>query len=135
MIWAATAGTPPCCRESIADPFSNRVVDLREVLPCDGFMQMKTLLHIRAFSPMTAIMLFWACLALFPLAAVQGQVGPDEELDAAIDRELDRIDREENQVRYRGQAKVQFQLACNAIGHNLKRLVVLGVDKIPIVTP
>lgn len=38
------------------------------------------------------------------------------------------------QVRYRGQAKVQFQLACNAIGHNLKRLVVLGVDKIPIVT-
>lgn len=38
------------------------------------------------------------------------------------------------QVRYRGQAKVQFQVACNAIGHNLKRLVVLGVDKIPIVT-
>ena len=37
------------------------------------------------------------------------------------------------QVRYRGQAKVQFQVACNAIGHNLKRLVVLGVDKIPIV--
>ncbi len=38
------------------------------------------------------------------------------------------------QVRYRGQAKVQFQVACTAIGHNLKRLVVLGVDKIPIVT-
>jgi IS5 family transposase len=37
-------------------------------------------------------------------------------------------------VRYRGQAKAQFQVACNALGHNLKRLVVLGVEKIPIVT-
>jgi len=37
-------------------------------------------------------------------------------------------------VRYRGQAKVQFQVACNAICHNLKRLVALGVEKIPIGT-
>ena len=123
MIWAATAGTPPCCRESIADPFSNRVVDLREVLPCDGFMQMKTLLHIRAFSPMTAIMLFWACLALSPLAAVQGQVGPDEELDAAIDRELDRIDREENQVRYRGQYQALIPLGDRGAERLLERLL------------
>lgn len=38
-------------------------------------------------------------------------------------------------LRYRGQAKAQFQVACNAICHNLKRLTVLGVEKIPIVTP
>ena len=38
------------------------------------------------------------------------------------------------QVRYRGQAKVQFQVAMSAIGHNLKRLVVLGAEKIPIIT-
>lgn len=37
-------------------------------------------------------------------------------------------------VRYRGQAKAQFQVACNAIGHNLKRLVVIGVEKVPLVT-
>lgn len=35
-------------------------------------------------------------------------------------------------VRYRGQAKVQFQVVCNALGHNLKRLVALGVEKVPI---
>jgi len=38
-----------------------------------------------------------------------------------------------NRVRYRGQAKVQFQVAMNAIGHNLKRLISLGVEKVPIV--
>lgn len=36
-------------------------------------------------------------------------------------------------LRYRGQAKAQFQVAMNAISHNLKRLVVLGDEKIPIV--
>lgn len=39
-----------------------------------------------------------------------------------------------NQVRYRGQAKVQFQVACQSICHNLKRLITLGVEKVPIVT-
>ena len=38
------------------------------------------------------------------------------------------------QARYRGQAKVQFQVACNAMCHNLKRLVALDVEKVPIVT-
>ena len=37
-------------------------------------------------------------------------------------------------VRYPGQAKAQFQVACTAIGHNLKRLVTLGVEKLPIET-
>lgn len=36
-------------------------------------------------------------------------------------------------VRYRSQAKVQFQVAMNAIGHNLKRLVALGTEKVPII--
>ena len=36
-------------------------------------------------------------------------------------------------VRYRGQAKVQFQVAMNALAHNLKRLICLGLDPIPIV--
>lgn len=35
-------------------------------------------------------------------------------------------------MRYRGQAKAQFQVGMNAIIHNLKRLVRLGVDPIPI---
>jgi hypothetical protein len=35
-------------------------------------------------------------------------------------------------MRYRGQAKAQFQVGMNAIVHNLKRLVRLGVDPIPI---
>ncbi len=39
-----------------------------------------------------------------------------------------------DRVRYRGQAKVQFQVTCQAICHNLKRLITLGVEKIPIVT-
>ena len=39
-----------------------------------------------------------------------------------------------NQVSYRGQAKVQFQVACQSICHNLKRLITLGVEKVPIVT-
>ena len=38
-----------------------------------------------------------------------------------------------NQLRYRSQAKVQFQVAMNAVAHNLRRLVTLGVDKVPIV--
>lgn len=35
-------------------------------------------------------------------------------------------------VRYRGQAKVQFQVAMNAIAHNLKRLISLGVERVPV---
>lgn len=123
MIWVATADTPPCCREQIADPCSNRVVDLREVLPCDGSMQMKTIPHNRVFSPMTVFVLFWACLALFPLSVVQGQERPGEELDAAIDRELDRVDREENQVRYRGQYQALIPLGHPGAERLLERLL------------
>lgn len=36
------------------------------------------------------------------------------------------------QLRYRGLAKAQFQVAMQAISHNLKRLVRLGVDRVPI---
>ena len=39
-----------------------------------------------------------------------------------------------NRVRYKGQAKVQFQVAMQAISHNLKRLTRLGVEKVPILS-
>ena len=37
-----------------------------------------------------------------------------------------------NRVRYRSQAKVQFQVAMAAFSHNLKRLMKLGIDHVPI---
>ncbi len=39
-----------------------------------------------------------------------------------------------NRVRYKGQAKVRFQVAMQAIGHNLKRLTRPGVEKVPILS-
>jgi len=36
------------------------------------------------------------------------------------------------QLRYRGQAKVQFQVAMQAMAHNLKRMIRLEIDPIPI---
>ncbi len=38
-----------------------------------------------------------------------------------------------NRLRYKSQAKVQFQVAMTAMAHNLKRLIKLGADPIPIV--
>ena len=39
-----------------------------------------------------------------------------------------------NRVRYKGQARVQFQVAMQAISHNLKRLTRPGVEKVPILS-
>ena len=39
-----------------------------------------------------------------------------------------------NLVRYKGQARVQFQVAMQAISHNLKRLTRPGVEKVPILS-
>ena len=86
-------------------------------------MQMKTISHNRVFSPMTVFVLFWACLALFPLSVVQGQERSGDELDAAIDRELDRVDREENQVRYRGQYQALIPLGHPGAERLLERLL------------
>lgn len=36
-------------------------------------------------------------------------------------------------VRYKGQDKAQFQVAMNGLCHNLKRLVALGIEKVPII--
>ena len=35
-------------------------------------------------------------------------------------------------LRYRGQARAQFQIAMHALAHNLKRLVTLDVGSVPI---
>lgn len=66
--------------------------------------------------------------------------GKDADKDADKDSWLCRMrmpyervfSKRSKRMRYRGQAKAQFQVGMNAIVHNLKRLVCLGVDPIPI---
>ena len=104
-------------------------------------MQMNTLHRYPRFPHFAVIGLFWAVLVLSPpllfpgrngLAAeisqdpVEGKtatVFADDELDAAIDRELDRVDREENQVRYRGQYQALVPLGAPAAERLLERLL------------
>lgn len=68
--------------------------------------------------------LFCAFLAHFPAIEAQGQQGlSGDPLDLAIDRELDRVGREEKQVRYRGQYRALIPLGSEGARRLLHRLL------------
>ena len=95
-----------------------------------------TFSKIGNLSRIVTIGLFYAVLAQFPATESRGQESPAEgsaaakgadvatdDLDLAIDRELDRVDREENQVRYRGQYQALIPLGVPAAERLLERLL------------